>query len=459
MNPTLALFGCLLFILFLFIADSKRRPKTSSALWIPAIWFLIVSTKPVTVWFQAGGADLGSPENYLEGSPGDAAVFLILIVAALIIISRRRLQLSKIIGNNAWLFAFLLYCGVSTIWSDYTFVSFKRWIKEIGNFSMVLIVATETYPVEAFKTLFRRCAYFAIPLSIVLIKYFPDLGRMFTRSGDVMYVGATVHKNSLGMLCALIMVVFIWDYKNWRKTDTAFAKRDKYIHVLLLLMNTWLLYIAQSATSIMCGIIGIATVVGMELPFIKKNVRYIGTYILSFTLLILLLDYVFDLRELLLSNLGRDETLTGRTQIWAQVLTVGSDPFIGTGYESFWLGDRIQKFWDMYWWRPNQAHNGYLEVYLNLGWVGVFFLAGIIVSSYRKTIKNLAVDYDYQKIRMSLFVIALLSNLTEAYFKGICQIWFVFLMVIVAYPRPAVQSDRQYAAVGERAGVLNPAAR
>ena len=56
-------------------------------------------------------------------------------------------------------------------------------------------------------------------------------------------------------------------------------------------------------------------------------------------------------------------TLTGRTAIWDSVLQKVSNPLFGAGFESFWLGDRLKSMWAEFYFKPNQAHNGYIEVY------------------------------------------------------------------------------------------------
>jgi len=439
MPAQLSLILSTIFTLYLFWAERRRTPRMSRALWIPLIWHFLLSTRPVSVWFNASDA-VASPEAYLEGSPVDRAVFLLLILVAVTVLFQRSASLSRFAGNNAWLLLFLLYCGISTLWSDYSFVAFKRWVKEIGNVAMVLIVMTEADPVEAVKALFRRLAYVVVPLSIVLIKYFGDLGRQFTHSGEMMFVGVTNHKNSLGILCAIIVVVFVWHLRHSRKHPvTAWERNDRRIHILLLMMMAWLMYMANSATSTMCCIVGIGLIYGMELPIMQRNYRRIGTLVVTLLVLGFVLEYAFDLWQVVLASLGRDATLTGRTEVWQQVLSIGTDPLFGTGYDSFWLGERVEKFWAMYWWQPNQAHNGYLETYLNLGWIGLLLLFGIIFSTYRKIATRMTQQTPYQVLRISLYVIALLSNLTEAYFKGLAEIWFMFLLVAIEYPRPAIQ--------------------
>ena len=101
------------------------------------------------------------------------------------------------------------------------------------------------------------------------------------------------------------------------------------------------------------------------------------------------MQWSFDIKQILLRLLNRDETLTGRTEIWEKVLEIGTNPLIGTGYHSFWLGDRAAKFWEEYYWHPNQAHNGYLEIYINLGYLGVFFLLCLVFNAYKNISKDL----------------------------------------------------------------------
>ena len=65
------------------------------------------------------------------------------------------------------------------------------------------------------------------------------------------------------------------------------------------------------------------------------------------------------------------------------------NPWVGTGFESFWLGDRLQTLWNLKFYENfyiNEAHNGYIEVYLNLGLVGVSLIGLLLLTAYRKSI-------------------------------------------------------------------------
>ena len=96
-----------------------------------------------------------------------------------------------------------------------------------------------------------------------------------------------------------------------------------------------------------------------------------------------------------------------------------TNPILGTGFESFWLGERVQTIWAQIKWRPNQAHNGYLEMYLNLGAVGLCIFLGVIIATFRKIRLDLLTDFDWGRLRMCLLVAILAHNWTEAGFRGL----------------------------------------
>jgi O-antigen ligase len=135
---------------------------------------------------------------------------------------------------------------------------------------------------------------------------------------------------------------------------------------------------------------------------------------------------------------GRSETFWGRSEMWKMLITMNTSPLIGVGYESFWLGSRLDTLWTEYWWHPNQAHNGYLETYLNLGWIGLILLGGVILNSYRNILKSFNSNFDYGRFRMAFLIIALLYNVTSAAFKGLHIIWFVFLVISMNYSHEIV---------------------
>ena len=85
-------------------------------------------------------------------------------------------------------------------------------------------------------------------------------------------------------------------------------------------------------------------------------------------------------------------------------------------------------------WQPTEAHNGYLETYLNLGFVGLFMLFGLIVATFRKIRLNLFRNPDWGRFQLGFLVAMVFYNLTEATFKGLSLPWFIFFIVAMKHP-------------------------
>ena len=437
MTSKIALTICIVFIVYLFINDAKRKPDISWALWVPLLLILILASRPVSQWLGVGVV-LTCPEDYLEGNPLERNIRIVFIVVGFIILFRRKANWSNIIKNNKFIFLYIVYLGLSTLWSDYTFVSFKRWIRELNYLIMVLIILTESNPLESLKTILKRLTYVVIPLSIVLNKYFPELSRMYSISGgEPQYTGVTTHKNALGQLVLVCGLFIFWNlYIMLRNKSTQLDKKEILIHILFSTMIVTLLITARSATAIGSMIIGVSIIVFLGRPFIRRNPRQLKYYIVFFAILLITMHFSFDLFNLSTSTLGRDETLTGRTQIWEEVLKMNTNPFIGTGFDSFWLGERSQYFWDKYWWHPNQSHNGYLETYINLGFIGLFLLIAMIIAVFKNISKNMLLknNYDYQILRLSIVILFIVMNITEATTKAF--MWLIFLLFAIEWTAP-----------------------
>src|SRR6185295_2229233 len=127
---------------------------------------------------------------------------------------------------------------------------------------------------------------------------------------------------------------------------------------------------------------------------------------------------------------GRDPTLTGRTEMWAKLLDVKVDSWFGAGYESFWTGPRAAEI-SKYYGHLHQAHNGYIEVFLDLGGVGIGLLGLVLAWGYRNIVGALRWDPETGRLKLAFFVIVMVYNLTEHGFRELHPMWIVFLLVII----------------------------
>jgi O-antigen ligase len=132
--------------------------------------------------------------------------------------------------------------------------------------------------------------------------------------------------------------------------------------------------------------------------------------------------------------LGRNATLTDRTEVWADTLALDDSPILGTGFESFWLGKRLDILWAKWWWHPNEAHNGYIETYLSLGAVGLLLLIVLIVSAFRRISARFGDDFDIARLHMGFLFAIVIYNFTEATFKGLALLYTLFLIIALNVP-------------------------
>jgi O-antigen ligase len=430
--PVVALWLTFAFIYFLFRRESREKTAVTGALWIPLIWVLITGSRAVSQWLNLGSAGIDSPD---EGSPLDAAVYFSLIAAAVCVLNRRRLNLSEFAQNNRWLTIFLLYCLVSIVWSDFPLIALKRWIKILGHPTMALVVLTEPDPKEAVRRLLKRSAYILVPLSICFIKYYPQYGRQFSEwTGEAYNNGVCLGKNGLGSICLIFGLFFFWNTLQAFQIKNRQARRSELLlSVSFLAMVWWLLSQASSGTSLIATLVGLLTIALVGLRAVNK--RFIGTYVLVGVLVFAVAEPIFGIYANVVASLGRNLTLSDRTDLWREVFKFQNNPIFGLGFESFWLGERLKVLWKEFPWRPLQAHNEYIETYLNLGIVGIVLLAGQIIGTFRKIRLDLLRQFEFARFRLGFLFAIVVYNYTEAAFVTTSLLWTMFFLVAVDCPR------------------------
>src|ERR1700737_2533529 len=137
MPPLLAAVLFAVGIYILFSLDRLPEKPTSKALWIPVCWLLIAGSRNVGEWLQIGGPS-AQDSRYLDGNPVDRAVLATLIGIGIFILFKRGKQVQTLLRSNSAVLLYFFYCGISSVWSDFPDVAFKRWIRGSGDLVMVL---------------------------------------------------------------------------------------------------------------------------------------------------------------------------------------------------------------------------------------------------------------------------------------------------------------------------------
>ena len=428
-------------ILALFWLDRDVKARTSFALWLPIIWLSLAGSRSASEWLQFAPPGAAS-EALLEGDPINRLVYGVLVALGLIVLLFRAPKAMRLLQANGAVVAFLFYCLLSLMWAQYPDVGFKRWVKAAGDLVMVLIVVSERDPAVAIRRLLVRTGFILIPLSVLMIKYYPDLARYYDRwEWSTYYSGVTTNKNALGLICMLFGIASVW-----QALEAVFGPRvpgrlRRFIaHGVMLVMVLWLFSLARSMTAFACFTLG--AVLLLLLVFVRQaegGDAPPGNRLVVHGLVAVLIAVpsavVFIGIEAILTMMGKDPTLTDRTLIWDLLLSKVTNVWLGTGFENFWLGPRLDEIWRVYTWAPNQAHNGYLEIYLNLGLVGLGLLAVTLLVGYQAAMTALRRAPAIGSLMLTYFVVGIVYNFTEAgFFRISAPVWFVLLLAITRVP-------------------------
>jgi len=449
MPPSLATIIYAGFAAFMFWRDVRERPNITGAVWLVFFWVVISGGLFVSDWLNIFGLNVGGT-SVEEGSPVDAVVFLILIGRGLYILGRRQVSWSEFFRQNPWVAMYLIYCLAACFWSDFPLVAAKRWFKLFGQPVMVLLILTEPDPLESFTRLMKRCAFVIVPISVLFIKYFPEYGRAYdTWSGMGMNTGMTTNKNTLGCDCFILALFYVWHFlRVWQQEPGKERKWELIGSGVMMVGVAWLLYMAHSSTSIGSLILALALMGFVSLKFINR--RQIGLYLFVIVTVLGVAEVTFGLHKLIIEALGRNTTLTGRTDIWEILTHWDVNPLLGVGFESFWLGVRVDMIADMLGGlRINEAHNGYLETYINLGGLGLALTFAMVAATYFKAQRDLTLNFHYGRFRLAYLAAFLVYNWTEAAFRTHCVPFFIFFLIAIDYPRlePEPVSEWQPASV------------
>ncbi len=434
MKVWLAFLICGTGITGLFYLDRDRTVRTSSALWLPVIWLWIVGSRPVSAWFGAGGGD-GTLTSTLDGSPLDAAIYAALLATGVVVLFRRK-RTGVLLSANSPVVIYFIYCLLSVVWSPFHGPALKRWIKAIGDLVMVLILVTDGQPITALRRLYSRIGFILFPLSIFLIRY-TDLGRGYDPDGRPMNTGVTTNKNTLGVIVFLVSLGALWHVRALLLDKKAPNRSRRLVaQGTLLTFGVVLLEMAHSATSIACFAMGGGLMLATSLRAIRNRPARVRALCLTIVVAGGLLMF-FGGQSVVTDALGRSSSLSGRTDIWRASIAAADSPILGTGFESFWNANArkvahtltLAGFLNM----PNlvSAHNGYLETYLDLGWVGVGLIAMILISGYRYSFKAFRHDPRLAGLMLAYVATATFYSITEAGFRMLSASWIFLLLGVV----------------------------
>ena len=250
----------------------------------------------------------------------------------------------------------------------------------------VLVVLSDPRPVEAVRTVLRRVCYLVIPLSIVLIKYFPELGKTFSAWGGqeytayrpprtcwVPYAWSAVSSFSGIPLPTGATKRGTWQARHscesrihWYDAMAAEPIAEQHVDHL---PDDWMPMIAAAHSK-----------------FGQRNSGWIKSLAPVSFVVYLILALGFGMTGQLSQAVGKSANMSDRTHIWEVLLSTPVNPVLGTGYQTFWLGRASGSLAPARW---RQRHFGAQrlssDLILDLGLIGLLLLCVFLFATYRTT--------------------------------------------------------------------------
>ena len=433
MNPPLARLVYTLAVIGLIYLNRDKSVRTSKALWIPVVWLWILGSRAVSIWLGGGWA-APSADALMEGSPMDALVFQVLLVSGLVVLAQRGQRCLAVMKGHWPIICYFSYCLMSVVWSDYPDVSLKRWIKATGDVVMALVVLTDAQPAAALRRLYSRVGFILSPASVVLIKYYPYLGRGYDQwTGQQFTMGVTTDKNILGVTTYVLAVGTLWQILRLLKnSDLPGRLRQLVAQCGLLGFQIWILFTANSVTSLTCFTLAAFLMLATSLPRFTARPAAVHQFVLGLIIIGGLMKMT-GADTAVVRAMGRNPDLTGRaSDIWPLLFRMAPNPVLGAGFETFWLGPRLRRVWAAF---PNlyvsEAHNGYLELYLNLGAIGLSLVLLTLVHGYRQAVAVFRSDSASGGLVLAYVMSVMMYGYTEAGFRMLSFAWSFLILSII----------------------------
>ena len=359
-----------------------------------------------------------------------------LVAIAGLIVERKRALL--LLRHSVPVAALIALIVLSSFWSDYHDISFKRALELVGTSAAAYYVATHFTYLEFLEGWATGVGTAAL-LSFALIFGMPSRGIMQDEYAGA-WQGLFVHKNSLGQAMALGLVTLIMvAYAAGR------AGRPKRTIFIGIAFAALLLIGSQSATSyiisaILCAIVGQFAL--SRSAFGRRIVPFavgIGAIVVAFIALNL---------DAVVGAFGRDTSLSGRTDIWPPVIeAIGKRPWFGYGYDTFWLPDGTGSAYltTLLEWSPYHAHNGLLELSLDIGLVGTaLFLVTLVIGLWRAIVfarRQSDISRLWPIVAMVYFIAGNITEANIAKFNGMN--WVIFLVAFLYVSVPRADADAE----------------
>ena len=259
--------------------------------------------------------------------------------------------------DNLFLNLLILWAAVSVFWTANLLETSLALVSLLGMYLFAFYLAEKLSIEEVWKLLVY---FFLISLLInaFVLYFFPELSIHHGFPHDGKWRGVFWHKNLFAHFYSLSIIVFLlaFYFKNYA---------SKWLLILGLAASFLFVYKSGSTTA---WLVSVIYLILFMIKWLQTRFHIKWRWIILFFVISSII--VALNAEQLLMLLGKNTTFTGRTNIWLLVWDlIQQHILLGNGFYGFWY-DAEHSLHGV-----RAAHNGYLDVMVFLGAIGMFFFA------------------------------------------------------------------------------------
>lgn len=317
---------------------------------------------------------------------GSAGAYLFMALWIVLGLSYGRGCLHLLGESPRLLWALPLLAVASMVWSQSSTYTMKYGLEFLAT-AVCAMLAASLLRARALVFALACCLVLVAMLSVVFGKISVD-----PLTGSSAFVGVFESKNQLGFFVSLLLLASMALLLDGRQNMLA-----RLLGLVALVLAVPLLIRTRSGTAILTAVASAGVlVVNLLLSRLSRfeRARLLAIVaIMMVPIAVLLLIAGDDMGALLLSVMGKDATLTGRTLLWAHAMDlIPSHPLLGVGYQAFWKQDTVnaESLWFEFHVNSRQGfhfHSTYIETAIELGYVGAAVMIATLLGVFGALIR------------------------------------------------------------------------
>lgn len=402
---------------------------------------LILYTSGVILLMLTGSGGQGIDDDEELIKPIDFSLqqtlFFVNYLIALFLLLIRWKKTFFTLSKDWTIWLLMLMALVSVFWSSTPKLTSARSIALIGNFVFALYLGSR-YSLREQLRLLGWCFTIIIIMSFLFAILSPVYGTMAVGIHAGAWRGVFVHKNVLGKQMALSGIIFMLIAMD--------AKEKRWIPWTGLCLSFCLLVLSRSSSS-MVNFLTMIALIPVYNIFRWRYYLIVPAVIAVITLGGGLSVWFDQNAEILLGSIGKDPTLTGRTEMWSHILDmIWKQPWLGYGYSGFWndWDSPAAYIWYAVKWRPPNSHNGFLDLLLELGFSGLLIFGIGFFQTVSRSLTWLRTDRSWTSFWPLLYLsYMILSNLGESALLSRNDIfWVLYVSVLFSLAMNTSKTDK-----------------